>query len=440
MLTGQASYNVKDVGLVTERVAEMTVRWGKLVAFVAAFQMLAGMASAGDTSAPWPQWRGPHRDGQFSGPAWPDTLQGERLKAIWRNKLGPSYSGPIVAADRVFVTETRGNNREVVQALNRETGAKLWEVEWRGSLSVPFFAKANGDWIRSTPTFDGEYLYVGGIRDVLVCLSGADGKERWRVDFVERFKSPLPAFGMVCSPVVTTDAVYVQAGASLVKLNKQTGATVWQSLNDGGGMNGSAFSSPIIATLQGEPQLVVQTRTKLTGVDLTSGNVLWSQDVPAFRGMNILTPTVLENSLFTSTYGGKTFRYAINKVADKYQVAVTWEKNSQGYMSSPIVIKDSVYVHLKNQRFACYDLKTGAERWRTEPFGRYWSMIANGNQILALDERGDLLLIKATPEKYIQLDSRKISEQETWAHLAVAGDQIFIRELGAISAFQWRRD
>ena len=405
-----------------------------------AFLMLAGGLSAAEPGSTWPQWRGPQRDGQISAPAWPASLQGERLKPIWRNKLGPSYSGPIVTGDRVFVTETRGNTREVVQALNRETGAKLWEAEWRGSLSVPFFAKANGDWIRSTPAYDGQDLYVGGIRDVLVCLSGADGKERWRVDFVERFKTPLPAFGLVCSPLVTDDAVYVQAGAALVKLNKQTGATIWQSLADGGGMNGSAFSSPIIATLQGEPQLVVQTRTKLAGVDLTSGNVLWSQEVPAFRGMNILTPTVVGNSLFTSTYGGKTFRYAVEKSADKYAVAIMWEKNSQGYMSSPIVIRDAVYVHLKNQRFACYDLKTGAERWRTEPFGRYWSMIANGDRILALDERGELLLIQASQEKYIQLDSRKISEQETWAHLAIAGDQIFVRELGAISAFRWSQD
>ena len=30
----------------------------------------------------------------------------------------------------------------------------------------------------------------------------------------------------------------------------------------------------------------------LAGVDPESGDVLWSQEVPAYRGMNILTPTV----------------------------------------------------------------------------------------------------------------------------------------------------
>ena len=36
------------------------------------------------------------------------------------------------------------------------------------------------------------------------------------------------------------------------------------------------------------------------------------------------------------------------------------------------------------------------------------------------------------------LDKRKISEDETWAHLAVAGDQVFVRELKALAVYQWQ--
>ena len=60
------------------------------------------------------------------------------------------------------------------------------------------------------------------------------------------------------------------------------------------------------------------------------------------------------------------------------------------------------------------------------------------DRILALDQRGELFLIHATPEKFELLDSRKISDQETWGHLAVVGDQVFIRELNGISAYRWR--
>ena len=74
---------------------------------------------AADPVAPWPQWRGPARDGQAAAtPAWPNRVDEATLAQKWRVELGPSYSGPIVAEDRVFVTETRGKKTEVVQALS----------------------------------------------------------------------------------------------------------------------------------------------------------------------------------------------------------------------------------------------------------------------------------------------------------------------------------
>jgi outer membrane protein assembly factor BamB len=144
------------------------------------------------------------------------------------------------------------------------------------------------------------------MRDVLVCLDAASGDVVWKIDFVEQLKTPLPAFGFVSSPLISGDWIYVQAAASLVKLHKRTGEIVWQSLKDEGGMWGSAFSSPYLTEVAGAEQLLVQTRQKLAGVDPEDGRVLWSQDIEAFRGMNILTPTVYESSVFTSSYGGRS--------------------------------------------------------------------------------------------------------------------------------------
>ena len=58
--------------------------------------------------------------------------------------------------------------------------------------------------------------------------------------------------------------------------------------------------------------------------------------------------------------------------------------------------------------------------------------------LLALDQRGQLFLLRANKEKFDLLDKRKLTDAETWAHLAVAGDQLFVRELNALSAYQWR--
>ncbi len=412
-----------------------------LVAAVALWP-LASIAS--DIAATWPQWRGPSRDGQAPlTPVWPDRVDEATLIQHWRVEFGPSYSGPIVAADRVFVTETRGNETEVTHALSRADGKVLWSAEWPGATSVPFFAAANGDWIRATPAFDGESLFVGGMRDVLVCLDAASGKERWRVDFVERFKSPLPTFGFASSPLVDGEHVFVQAGGSFVKLDKRTGETVWRSLEDGGGMNGSAFSSPFKATIAGQTQLLVQTRERLAGVDEATGKELWSQRIDAFRGMNILTPVVFGDAIFTSSYGGKSWMFDLVKSGDATatdrRLAVTerWQNKTQGYMSTPVVIDGHLYTHLKNQRFACFELATGKECWVTTPFGKYWSLVAQGRKIMALDERGDLLLINANPDKFELLGQQHVSDSPTWAHLAVCGNEVFVRDLKGLSVYRW---
>jgi len=106
-------------------------------------------------------------------------------------------------------------------------------------------------------------------------------------------------------------------------------------------------------------------------------------------------------------------------------------------MPSPVVIAGHVYLHLQNQRFTCIELATGKTRWTSKPFGKYGSLVANGDKILALDDRGDLYLIRANPENFELLDSRKISEAATWAHLAVVNEDVVIRELNAVAVYRW---
>lgn len=388
----------------------------------------------------WPQWRGPGRDGQVAAaPAWPGTLAEDRLSQAWRIPLEPSYSGPIVTGDLVITTETRDKKIEVVRALKTGTGQEVWSATWEGAVSVPFFAKSNGDWIRSTPATDGERLYVAGMRDVLVCLDLATGKELWRKDFVKEFNSEPPTFGFVCSPLVDGSFVYVQAGGGTVKLNKLTGKILWRGFQDGGGMNGSAFSSPIVATLAGRPQIIVQSREKLAGLDPASGAPLWETPVEAFRGMNILTPVVFNDGVFTSTYGGRSLWLKVADTNGSLQATEGWSQNEQGYMSTPVVIGNHAYHHLRSQRLVCFDLRSGEEKWTSdEKFGKYMSLVAQGDRLLALDQRGLLYLIAASPDRLNILSERKVSTEETWGHLAVVGRDLFIRDLNGLARWHWK--
>lgn len=407
-----------------------------------AFAGLAGFwASAGGATSrgsDWLGWRGNGRNGFVDNPLWPDSLSERNLTLLWKQPLDSGYSGPIVSQGRVFVTETRSASDEAVTAFNLETGQAFWSTKWPGSLSVPFFARANGDWIRSTPACDGNRLYVGGMRDVLVALDCESGEEAWRVDFPKQFGTTLPSFGFVCSPLVVDDRIYVQAGGGLAALDATTGQLLWKVLDDGGGMWGSAFSSPVMVDLHGQSQLLVQTRTHLNGIAPEDGRKLWEVKVEAFRGMNILTPTVWNNCVFTSSYGGKSLLLEFNpSPSTLWSVRKRWENKAQAYMSSPIIIDNSLYLHLRNRRVTCLNLESGEENWTTKPFGQYWSMLTNGRQILALDQRGSLMLIEHDPSQFQLLDQRELTQEESWAHLALAGDLLLVRHLKGINVYRW---
>ena len=391
-------------------------------------------------AGPWPGWRGADRDSKVDGPPWPSDFS--RLQKVWAvDELGPSYSGPIVGKERVFTTETRDKTYEVVSAFDRGTGKLIWTRQWDGSVKVPFFAAKNGSWIRSTPAYDGETLYVGGIREVLVALDGATGALKWRLDFPAENGVSNPPFGFVCSPLVVGEHVYVEAANALFKLDKRTGTVIWksESFSAGDMASDGTFSSPVLAELAGKEQLVVQTRLELVGLDPRSGRVLWRRPVPNFRGMNILTPLVHDDTVFTSTYRNATYLFAVEAPAGGGDPTVRelWQNTAQGYMSSPVEIDGVGYLHLGNGRLTAFELQSGKRLWTTQPFGPYWSMVAQGNRLLALDADGELIYTRVDRSGYEVLDRRQISDRSTWAHLAVADDQLVIRDLHGLTLWRW---
>jgi outer membrane protein assembly factor BamB len=303
-------------------------------------------------------------------------------------------------------------------------------------MEVPFFAARNGSWIRATPAFDGKTLYVAGMRDLLVALDAQTGREIWRRDFVSE-GSTLPTFGFVSSPLIDGGDLYIQAGGACQKLDAKTGKTIWKSLSDGGGMMGSAFSSPMFGTLSGERQLLVQTRLKLAGLRPSDGTVLWERPIPAFRGMNILTPQPHgKDTVFTSSHTGGT-RVIRVQSGEKWATAEVWSSKYEGYMTSPVIISDYAYWLGKDQRFVCANVTTGEEAWRSEKrFGQYMSLIASGDKIFGLDQRGLLFLFKANSKEFEPLGELKVAETECWAHLAITGDQVWIRDSDSIRCWQ----
>lgn len=390
---------------------------------------------AGDASS-WTQWRGAARDGSVEGTPWPEDLG--TVQRMWRVELGRGYASPIVAPDRVFVAGSAADGAVTVRALDRASGREIWSHSWEAATQVPFFAASHGTWVRSTPVWDGATLYIGDMRENLLALDGDSGEVRWRLELPRTLGTGVPAFGFASSPLLADGSLYVQGGSSLLRIDPADGSVLWRALaSDTDIMTDGAFSSPVIASIGGVRQVVVFTRTVLAGVAADSGEVLWTQEVPNFRGMNIVTPLVVGDSVFVSQYRNGSYRYDVTRGVGGFRTDLAWSQKASGYMSSPVLFDGHVYQHLGNGRLACIELASGTETWRTEPLGEYWSMLRQGSRILSLSAEGVLRLLQADPTGYRVVDEREVAATPTWGHVVADNGQLFVRELEALAVFAW---
>jgi len=417
----------------------MTIKFR--VYFWLAWMLLGGFSAllGAETDGTWQQWRGPERNGQFEGTTWPKEMTKENFRQEWKIQLASSYSSPVVDKEKVYTTESLPSGKEQVTAYHRATGKLAWSQSWDGSMKVPFFAASNGSWIRSTPALANDKLFVLGMQERLICLDTRTGQKLWEMNIPEILQTPEPAFGGVSSPMIVNNALYVQAGGGVIKVDTDSGDLIWTSNLSKDAMNQSPFASPRIHTLDGKEQIIALGRTSLSGIDPQNGKQLWEQKVPAFRGMNILTPTFVGQSILTATYGGKTHLITPAHNPDKdWTTTETWNQRFQGYMSNPVVIGKNAYLHGRSGRMVCLNTETGQINWTSsESLGKYCSMINQNDRILALSNNGKLRLLSANPNAYEIISSLEISDEDTWAHIAMADQQIFIRSLNTLTTWHW---
>jgi len=109
-------------------------------------------------------------------------------------------------------------------------------------------------------------------------------------------------------------------------------------------------------------------------------------------------------------------------------------------MNSPIMIGQHIYLHGRDKKFHSLSLADGEIAWSSDDeFGEYWSIVNQGDLILALDQKGKLFLVKANPGAFGILDRRVVSPDDpTWAHHGVEGDKLLVRPLYKVSVCQWK--
>jgi len=394
----------------------------------------AVFAVPGFSADPWPQWRGPNRDGVAVGvklpAAWP-----ERLPVKWKTPVGPGYSSPVVADGRVFTMERVGDE-EAIRAFDSETGKPLWRYGYSIRYRVPRNAGRHGSWPKSTTTVSEGRVYAFGISGVLTVLRAEDGSVVWRRDTGSEF-NVRPTFGVAASPLVTEGLVilpvgYEEKNGGLMAFRADTGKIAWRSVRDG-----PSYCSPVRAELAGVEHVVSFTATRLAGVRLSDGKELWTYPFPLPWNETIVTPLIWKGMVvFAGRDKGGTRVLKPRREGDGVTIEEVWRKDAPVYMSSP-VIKDDAYFAIEHRtgRLFCLRLKDGSRAWKAKRFGDYASLVLAGDRILILSSRGVLTIIEATAEEYREQASIKVSDSPTYAHLAVVGSRLYVRSLKEIICF-----
>ena len=416
-------------------------RLGKsAAAFVLVALAFAPFAQAGD----WPQWRGPNRDGTAPGAELPAVLPAT-LHQLWKVYVGGGQSSPIVVGDRVFVHARQGEE-EVVLALSAATGEELWRHGYGASYAPRNAAIQYGPGPKSTMLADGDSVYSFGIRERLLALDADSGKVRWEKSFDDLYEEPYPIWGTASSPLIEGNLLIVPVGTTgneqqgdegaLVAYDKTTGEEVWRV--DGP----PAYASPVAFDHGGVRQIVTLDDVSFFGVGATDGDPLWSLDFTTAFQQNTPTTVRYDGNFILSGYQWGTAAIKVEPPAEPdgaWKVREVWRTDAaELYMDSPVLVGDHLYFR-SNKRagtFVCLDPATGEVVWQGPGrWAAYASVIAVDERLLVLTDEAELKVIAADPSGYRELASWEVADSTTWAHVALSGSRVFVKDEEHLAVF-----
>ena len=409
----------------------------------AAFLVIIASTHADD----WPQWRGPKRDGVWRESGIVERFAGKELKHRWEAPIGSGYSGPTVAAGRVYVTDREVEPAQIERVLcfDEQTGKKLWDHTY----DCPYVNIGYGAGPRASVTVDNGRAFALGAMGHLHCFDAAAGNLLWKKDLAKEYKIKMPIWGIAASPLVDGELVILHIGgqpdACIVALDKKSGAERWRGLADD-----ASYSAPIITEQAGRRVLICWTGQHVAGLDPQSGEVLWKYHFPPRQVIiGIATPVIDRNRVFVSSFydGSLLLKLPNDRLAAEkiWQRAGTDERNTDALhsiISTPYFRGDYIYGVDSYGELRCLRAADGERVWENltaTPKAR-WStihMVENHGRLWMFNERGELLIGKLSPQGFEELSRAKLIEPTTvqlskrggvsWSHPAFANRHVFAR-------------
>lgn len=382
------------------------------------------------TRSYWTNYRGPARDGRYDEAPIRTNWPADGLPLLWKQPIGGGYASFVVAEGMAFTIEQR-RRQEIVAAYDVETGREVWthgsDAEFRESMG--------GDGPRATPTWEAGRLWALGAEGDLRCFDARTGKLNWSKNILKDNGADNLQWGMSGAPLIVDDKVVVlpggRSGKSVVAYNKLTGAQVWKSLNDT-----QAYVSPMLVTLAGKRQILVETANRVVGLAVEDGSLLWETSWNTDMGINCSQPIVIDANRFfvSSGYGKGAALVEITGSGDGLTARKVWENSSmKNKFNSSVLYEGNVY-GLDEGILTCVDVKTGERRWKGGRYGFGQVILASGHLIVITDT-GELVLVKATPDKHTEVARFSALEGKTWNYPAIADGRLLVRNQTQMACF-----
>jgi outer membrane protein assembly factor BamB len=393
---------------------------------------VAGGATQPTTTASrnyWTNYRGPRRDGKYDqaiSTSWPAN----GLPMLWKQPVGIGFSSFVIADGRAFTIEQR-RKQEVVAAYDVATGRELWTQAWDAE-----FSEENGDGPRSTPTWDQGRLYALGATGEFRCLDANTGAVIWGKNILSENQAPNLPWAQSASPLIVDDKVIVQPGGgggkSVVAYNKMTGAPVWKALDDR-----QAYVSPMLVELGGRRQIVAVSATRVVGLTPENGSLLWSYAWDTDMGINCSQPIVVDKNRFfiSSGYDKGAALVEVKPNGNTFTATTVWQnKNMKNRFNSSVLHNGYIY-GLDEKILACIDVNTGERKWKEGRFGFGQVILASGHLVITSGETGEVVLVKATPDKYTEVARFAAVQGTTWNYPAIADGRLLVRNSAEMAAY-----
>lgn len=395
----------------------------------------------------WPQWRGPQRDGVWRETGLLEKFATTELKPTWSATIGPGYSGPTVAGDRVFVMDrVKTPEQERVLCFDRATGRPLWTHAYPCVYRDIDYALGP----RAAVTIVDGRAFAFGAMGNAHCLDVATGKVIWARDLAAELKANLNTWGVTSSPLVVGDVAIFQVGAEaqgcIVALDVKTGAERWRALD-----GKASYSAPRLIRQGNRDVVLAWTAQWLAALEPKTGEVIWKIPYKAKNMiLNVADPILDESGqkLFLTAFYDGSFLFDLKR--DRAPELI-WQRTGSSELRTealhsiimtPIIREGHVYGIDSQGEMRCVNLANGNRVWENTsllPKGRWATahFVQNGDRTWITTERGEIVMGKLTPRGFEAISRARFITPDTdlrgrdypiaWSHPAYAHRSLFAR-------------